>query len=172
MKKSELKQIIKEEIHKVLSEIKVEKPTDIKNYILKNFQNYNEEDFTESYNADSGLNDLVSAGSYNEFISFDDDNPNTSEDFYKNLLMMIKASPETKRLNGLDLYEKSWVLDKYPFSDSGKNWTESLKVYIQIPEKEYDVYKVFASNYAQEIEIERSVPFDEEMKEWWEENYS
>jgi hypothetical protein len=55
--------------------------------------------------------------------------------------------------------------------DSGENWTEYLHVDIQIPKNETDINIIFFSGYEQDIEIIRTVPFNEDMKRWWIANY-
>jgi hypothetical protein len=148
---------------------KIQDPTTpIKDYILKYF-NYNEDDFQSNYNADSGLDDLVNSGEYVEYVSFDDNE--APDDFYENLIKLIKKSKRTKHNPWGDYYEERWELNTYPFEDTGENWTEYLVVNIQIPNNETDIKSIFSYKYSQTIEIARYVPFDENMKQWWIDNY-
>jgi hypothetical protein len=54
----------------------------------------------------------------------------------------------------------------------GKNWTEHLMVNIDFdPWSPEDIdIKDISENTS--IYIERSVPFDEDMAQWWEQNYN
>jgi hypothetical protein len=153
-----------------LIEMKINDPTTsaIKSYILQYFK-YNDDEFESNYDADSDVNDYVDDGEFVQSIPFNDND--TPDDFYEKLVKMIKEDPDTKHNTWRDVYQKTWVLKTYPFEDSGENWTEYLHVDIQIPKNETDINIIFFSGYEQDIEIIRTVPFNEDMKRWWIANY-
>jgi len=138
--------------------------TAIKNYILRYF-NYDENDFESYTNFDTDLDDFVAYGEYDERIFFDDNE--APDDFYERLIKMIKSDTNTEHKSWGDRYAGTWFLKTYPFNDSGEDWTEYLHVDIQLPKDETDINVIFSSRYAQTIEIFRTVPFNEDMKQWW-----
>jgi hypothetical protein len=113
----------------------------VKNYILSKFK-YNDEDFDQNYNADSGLDDLMREGKYVEEAYF---SPTPEEQQTINKLIAQSGNSQ----------DQEFFIKKYPFTDNpalGIEWTETLHI----------------EENGDRIYVQRSIPFNEEVKKWWE----
>lgn len=115
--------------------------SDLKNYILSKFK-YNDEDFNQNYNADSGLDDLMGEGEYHEEVYF---SPTPEEQQTINKLISQSGNSQ----------DQKFFIKKYPFTDNpalGIEWTETLHI----------------EENGDRIYVQRSIPFNEEVRNWWE----
>jgi hypothetical protein len=113
----------------------------VKNYILSKFK-YNDEDFDQNYNADSGLDDLMREGEYVEEAYF---SPTSEEQQMIDKLIAQSGNSQ----------DQEFFIKKYPFTDNpalGIEWTETLHV----DEDGSNIY------------VKRSIPFNEDVKKYFE----
>ena len=125
----------------ILKEEQINISDPVKNYILSKFT-YSDEDFYENYNADSGLDDLVREGEYHEYADF---SPTPEEQQTINKLISQSGNSQ----------DQEFFIKKYPFTDNpalGIEWTETLHI----------------EENGDRIYVQRSIPFNEEVKKWWE----
>lgn len=113
----------------------------LKNYILSRFK-YSDRDFDQNYNADSGLDDLMREGEYSEQAPFI---PTPQEQQAIDKLLAQSGNSQ----------DQEFFLGTKPFTDNpelGIEWTETLHI----------------DDNGSNIYVERTIPFDENVRDWWE----